>query len=150
MSKKTEIQKLVEFALSDKLNQHKELIIGKVNKRQAEAIKSVMNVDLLGKERFLDTSTIRHIIKQHGSEKTEASRGQVAINLDDFELIPEIVEKATNINYLGKNNLNQDVFEYRKKIKNTYVVIEAVRLSKKKSNRIFISTMYKIKQKREQ
>lgn len=150
MNKKTEIQKLVDFALSDKLNQHKELIIGKVNKKQAEVMEAETGVNLLGKERFIDTSTIRHIIKRHGSEKTEASRGQVAINLDDFDLIPEILEKATEIKYLGKNYLKQDVFEYRKKIKNTYVVIEAIRLSKKKSNRIFISTMYKIKQKREQ
>lgn len=110
MNKKTEIQKLVDFALSDKLNQHKELIIGKVNKKQAEVMEAETGVNLLGKERFIDTSTIRHIIKRHGSEKTEASRGQVAINLDDFDLIPEILEKATEIKYFRKKLLKTRCF----------------------------------------
>lgn len=33
MSKKTEIQKLVEFALSDKLNQHKKMSLGIITKK---------------------------------------------------------------------------------------------------------------------
>lgn len=142
---KSEIKKLVEFALSDRLNQHKEIVIGKVSKRQADFLLQEIGIDLENAERCLDTSAIRHIIKEHGSEKTEQARGQVPINLDDFELITSILENADEISYKGKNRLKQDTFVYKKKIQDIYVVMEAVRLSKKKGNKISICTMYKIK-----
>ncbi|WP_315060026.1 PBECR3 domain-containing polyvalent protein [Capnocytophaga leadbetteri] len=143
--KKSKIQRLVDFALSDKLNQHKEIIIGKVSKKQAETFKQQLGIDLENVERCIDTSAIRHIIKHHGSEKTEKSRGQIAINLDDFDLITTVLEKADEVSYQGKNRLNQDVFLYKKKIENVHIVMEAVRISKKRGNKISISTMYKIK-----
>lgn len=145
MEKKTKIQKLVEFALSNKLNQHKEITIGKVNKKQSDFFLKTIGVNLENAERCIDTSAIRHIIKNHGSEKTEKSRGQIAINLDDFDLINEVLDTSTEISYKGKNRLKQDVFVYKKKIKNTFVVMEAVRLSKKKGNKLSICSMYKIK-----
>ena len=141
---KSKIKKLVKFALSDRLNQHKEIVIGNVSKRQADFFLEEIGIDLENAERCLDTSAIRHIIKEHGSEKTEQARGQVPINLDDFELITSILENADEISYKGKNRLQQDTFVY-KKIQDIYVVMEAVRLSKKKGNKISICTMYKIK-----
>lgn len=99
---KSKIKKLVKFALSDRLNQHKEIVIGKVSKRQADFFLQEIGIDLENAERCLDTSAIRHIIKEHGSEKTEQARGQVPINLDDFELITSILENADEISYKRK------------------------------------------------
>lgn len=147
MSKKA-IKDLVNFALSDKTNFHKEIIIGKVSESQAKEIKNLFGFDLQGVERYIDTSAIRHTIKKHGSEKTETSRGQIAINIDDFELIPEILKNPDEIKFLGKNKLKQNVLEYRKKVENMYVVLQAIRESKKKGNRLYCETMYKIKTKK--
>lgn len=142
------IKELVHFALSDKLNKHKEIKINNVTKKQASLFVSVIGKDLQGAERYIDTSTVRHIISKHGSVKKELSRGQIAINLDDFELIPKVLKNATKITYLGKNNLKQDSFEYQLELKDVYVVIEAVRISKRKGDRLYISTMYKKKKRK--
>lgn len=101
-----------------------------------------------GIERFLDTSFIRHTLKNHGSAKKEEARGQVAVNLDDFELIPMVLQKATEIKYLGKNRLKLDVFEYRYKINDTFLVLEELR-ENKYGKALYISTMYKIKSKKD-
>jgi hypothetical protein len=145
MSKKTKIQELVDFALSDTSNLHKEIVIDKVNEKQAKIMLDEIGINLENAERCIDTSTIRHIIKNHGSVKKEEKRGQIAINLDDFDLITKVLETAKDVKYRGKNNLKQDVFEYRKKINHTYVVLEAVIVNKRRGNRMSISTMYKIK-----
>jgi len=93
----------------------------------------------------LQSSSNEYNTKGVPSEKTEKSRGQIAINLDDFDLITTVLEKADEVSYQGKNRLNQDVFLYKKKIENVHIVMEAVRISKKRGNKISISTMYKIK-----
>ena len=77
----------------------------------------------------------------------EEARGQVAINLDDFELIPKILKDATEINYKGKNSLKMDVFEYKYKIDDTYIVLEELR-ENKYGKKLFLSTLYKIKDRK--
>lgn len=144
---KTEIKKLVDFALSDKLNQHKKISLGVITEKQAKEIKKYTEKDVQGAERFLDTSFVRHTIKNHGSVKKEEARGQVAINLDDFELIPKILKEATEINYKGKNSLKMDVFEYKYKVDDTYIVLEELR-ENKHGKRLFLSTLYKIKDRK--
>lgn len=103
--------------------------------------------DVQGAERFLDTSFVRHTIKNHGSVKKEEARGQIAINLDDFELIPKILKEATEINYKGKNSLKMDVFEYRYKVDDTYIVLEELR-ENKRGKTLFLSILYKIKRQK--
>ena len=66
---KKEIRELVEFALSDDLNQHKAIIIGKVTHKQAELIKKQIGIDMYGCERYLDTNAIRHTIKMGNRSK---------------------------------------------------------------------------------
>lgn len=141
---KKEIKELVDFALSDNLNKHKTITIGTVNKKQAVIMKKETGINLYECERTLDTFVIRHILRKHGSVKMEANRGQVAINLDDFENIPHYIAKAYKIEYLGKNKLNQDSFQYYTEDKGTIVIIEAVRINKY-GNKISIETMYKMK-----
>lgn len=147
MSKK-QIRELVSFALSDKANLHKKLSLGKITPSKAQIIKEETKKEVDNAEIFIDTSAIRHIINQHGSIKREEKRGQIAVNIDDFELLPEILSKATEITYKGKNNLKMDVFELRYKYENCYIVLEEVR-ENKRGNNIYISTMYKIKGKKQ-
>jgi phage-Barnase-EndoU-ColicinE5/D-RelE like nuclease3 len=124
---------------------HKILSIGKSSKEQTEFINKYVTEDVTGIERFIDTSGIRHALKEHGSPKTEEPRGQIAITIDDFELIPEILKNPDSIEYVKKNSLKQDIFLYTKEIGNIYFVAEAVRLSKKKGNKLIFGTMYKRK-----
>ncbi len=139
---KQKIRNLVEIALTVE-NKHFELPIGFLPKYQAQIIEAQIGIDLTGVERVLDTYGIKHTIKEHGSEKTELLRGQLPINIDDFELIPEII-KTENIRYGGKNSLRQDVFIFEKRIGNLYFVVEAARFSKK-GNKLVFQTLYKRK-----
>ncbi|MEZ5047493.1 MAG: hypothetical protein R2831_10930 [Chitinophagaceae bacterium] len=141
---KKEIKQLINLALSQKPT-HKILNLGKATKQQTDFINQYTNEDVTGIQRHIDTSGIRHAIKLHGSPKTENPRGQIAINLDDFLLLPIILKTPDKIEYKGKNKLKQDVFLYTKQIDNIYFVAEAVRFSKKKGNKLIFETMYKRK-----
>lgn len=141
---KKEIKQLVNFALSDTLNKHKSITVGTVTKKQAAIIQAQIGVDMYGCERILDTSTIRHIIKNHGSAKDEAKRGQIAVNLDDIQNIAHYINSSSEVAYLGKNKLKQDVFKYQTAENGVIVVVEAVRINKR-GNAMIIQTMYKIK-----
>ena len=70
-------------------------------------------------------------------------RGQLPINIDDFELIPKIIQ-TENVKYGGKNSLKQDVFVFEKRIGNLFFVVEAVRQSKR-GNKLVFQTLYKRK-----
>jgi hypothetical protein len=141
---KKEIRELVEYALSDIDNKNKALEIGIVNKKQSQIIKENIGLETYGCKRFLDTSAIKHILSKHGSIKTEEKRGQIAINIDDFEQIPFYISNADSIEYVGKNRLKQDVFKYTTNEENQIIIIESVVLNKY-GNKIYIETMYKKK-----
>lgn len=46
--------------------------------------------------------------------KKEAKRGQIAVSLDDFALIPLITSKPDRIFYDGKNKIGRDVIVFTK------------------------------------
>jgi len=139
---KKEIKNLVQKALTGS-NKHMELTINYLPKYQAQIIEKIIGIDLNGVSRSIDTYGIKHTIKEHGSERTELARGQLPVNIDDFELIPEIL-KTDIVKYGGKNSLKQDVFVFERRIGNLYFVVEAVRFSKK-GNKLVFQTLYKRK-----
>ena len=141
---KKEIKELVEYALNSKSNKKKELVIGKVNKQQASQIEHYTGINMFGCERVIDNYMIRHTIGKHGSAIKEAKQGQIAINTDDFLLLPDVFSNPDSIVYVGKNSLKQDCFKYSKMFQNTVVIIEAVRLSSR-GNKMVFTTMYKKK-----
>jgi hypothetical protein len=49
-------------------------------------------IDIDGYEHEVSNYFIRHVIKSHGDEKTEKSRGNLPVLDDDFERIPAIIE----------------------------------------------------------
>ena len=72
--------------------------------------------DLEGFERVLDNYGVRHTIKKHGNAKAEASRGQIAVTVDDFSLIPEITASPDRVFPDGKNKIGRDVLVFCKVI----------------------------------
>ena len=136
------INQLVELALSDTKNTHAELVYGYLSSHQALIIEKEIGVNLKGAQRVIDTSGIRHALRKHGSPEKERKRGQIAITIDDFKLIPQILKSPDKIIYTGKNSLNQDTFAFHKKLKNAYIVAECVRFAKK-GNKLVFATMYK-------
>jgi hypothetical protein len=138
---KKEIIELVEFAIKSKNTINKKVNINTVDENEAKILKAKTGFDLLGYKRVIDKSSINHVIKEHGNEKTEASRGQIAITKKDFELIPLIV-KSQNVIYSGKTKAGLDCILYEIIIKNTYYYVEEIRKGKKE---LCLKSMYKRK-----
>jgi hypothetical protein len=138
------IKELVNLALSEEFNFHAEFTLGKLPAKQSRIIESLIGSKLVGSDRIIDTSGIRHTLKKHGSEINESKHGQIAVSIDDFNKVPHILREPDQIVYSGKNRLKQDVFLYQKKIGVIYYVAEALRISKK-GDRLVFQTMYKRK-----
>jgi hypothetical protein len=74
-----------------------------VNHKEGEVIPDEefqLSVDHDGYKHITTTQRIRHIYKQHGNEKIEKPRGQIAITQRDIENIPNIIG---DYSYLIKN-----------------------------------------------
>lgn len=138
------IKELINLALNDKSNIYAEYTLGKLSPSQSKIIEAIAGQKLVGTSRIIDTSSIRHTLRKHGSEIIESKHGQIAVSIDDFNKIPLILKEPDSITYIGKNRLKQEVFVYQKKIGPIYYVAEAIRLSKR-SNKLVFQTMYKRK-----
>ena len=110
------IKELVELALSNKTSKHAEYTLGKLPPKQSRIIEAITGYKLVGSERIIDTSGIRHTLRKHGSERMESRHGQIAVNIDDFSKISLILKEPDKILYTGKNRLQQDVFLFQKRI----------------------------------
>lgn len=89
-----------------------ELDLGEV--KNAVLIKQQTGFDLTGYRRVLDNYGVRHTLKKHGNESTEAARGQIAVTLDDFSLIPLITDFPDRVFYDGKNKVGRDALVFVK------------------------------------
>lgn len=91
----------------------------------------------------LRAGNVRKVFKDHGSETTEKLRGQRAIEIEDFALIPDVIETPDSIEiseYKGKTALN-----FAKVINNSRVSVYAV--DSGSSLELFVQTMYAGKKK---
>ena len=69
-----------------------------------------------------------HIRAAHGTDQTEAPRGQRAVTPDDFALLPEIIEHPDAIEPAGTANSGEPLVNYVKRIGGeTYVATFAIR-----------------------
>lgn len=103
-----------------------EIKLGKVI--NAELIQRKTGFDLAGFERMLDNYGVRHTMKQHGSPSKEAARGQIAVTLEDFGLIPLITAEPDDVFADGKNKIGRDVIVFTKVIDGTgYRHVEEIR-----------------------
>jgi ribosomal protein L25 (general stress protein Ctc) len=91
-------------------------------------------VDLSGYTRSIDNYAVRHTIKQHGNPEKEAARGQLAVTLEDFGLIPEITSTPDHVFHGGQNRVKRDVTIYTKLIDGIgYWYVEEIRTGRKQA-----------------
>lgn len=71
-------------------------------------------------------------MKQHGDEKSEAARGQIAVTVNDFGRIPEITTFPDRVFLDGKNKIGRDVIVFVKVIDGIrYRHVEEIRRGKR-------------------
>ena len=136
------IKEFVQKVLSSKSNRLNKYEIGKLTKTELERLKKETNFDLREYIRVIDSYGIKHALKKHENEKLEKKQGQVAINVDDFEKIPEICSNPDKIESGIKNSYGNDLIKYTKTFENQITYVEEKRDSKKE---LGTKTMYKKK-----
>ena len=142
-SKQKQFDEIITNAINDK-KARGSITLAKVNKKVANRIKQITGIDTLDRGERISASDIRHILKQHGDKKIEASKGQLAITKADLRKIPDVIE---NFDRIEKGNINKDkngehqtVRFVKKYNNNTLYVVEVV---PNKSKTLTIKTMWK-------
>ncbi len=92
---------------------------------------------------MVDNYAVKYVIKNHGNSQTEKQRGQIAVEMTDFDKIQEITQNPDKISYEGKNDTGRDTIQYQKSIAETlYLYLEEVRTKRKE---LAMNTLYKRK-----
>lgn len=133
-----QLKNFVEKAKSDK-NYVSKIYFGTVGGLLAEKIMNETGYDFQGKNVTLRADNVRKIFKDHGTESTEAPRGQRPITADDFGKIPEVIGNPDSISesdYFGR-----PAAEFKKTIDNSHITVFAVD-SGGSSLDLYVQTMY--------
>ena len=118
--------------------------IAPVSEELAGKIRNVSNnvIDPTGYTHIADASAINHAMDHHG-EMSDLLRGQIPINRDDIERIPEIFSNPDSIRYLGKSDAGLEMVEYMKRFEDgTEIYVEEARVGRR---RMAMKTLYKRK-----
>lgn len=133
-----QLKNFVGKAKSDK-NYVSKIYFGTVGGLLAEEIMNETGYDFQGKNVTLRADNVRKIFKDHGTESTEAPRGQRPITADDFGKIPEVIGNPDSISesdYFGRPSA-----EFKKTIDNSHITVFAVD-SGGSSLDLYVQTMY--------
>jgi len=108
------------------------------------------NIDIFNHLITIDNYGIIHTLQQHSNPITEAKRGQVAIERDDFVKWLEVVLQPDEVKHLGDTKrTNLPLLQFEKIIENKKIVVKEVRTiqstKKQKVSRLVFHTMYKFK-----
>ncbi len=116
----------------------------------SQMVLTATNIDVANYMITIDNFGISHTLLQHGNPISEAKRGQVAIEKEDFIKWIDVVlqpDKIVILENTKRSNLPQIQFE--KVIENKKIVVKEVRTvtstKKNKVNRLVFQTMYKFK-----
>lgn len=125
------IKEFIQKVLNTKSNKSDQHSLGVLTEAEIEKLKEKTGFDLKGYTRVIDKFGVIHTIKKHGDSKREESQGQVAVTPRDFEIVPDIVRNADEIENAGKNNVGNDVIKYTKEYENKVFYLEEKRDCKK-------------------
>jgi hypothetical protein len=122
--------------------------IGKVEKWLVDEAKKV-GLDIDGFEHEITNEFVTHVMNNHGDEKAEAARGQIAIKQDDFSKIPDIIKYPDYVIVGGKYTKGEfkgnNFFAYAKKLDDGKTLYFEAVLDSKNNKSLRGKTMYKLK-----
>ena len=119
------------------------ITITKVKAQNVENAKS-MGIDIDGYNHEISNYFIRHVLKSHGDEKKETSRGNLPVKDEDFMQIPVIIEHPDYVIFGARRN-NENRIIYIKQIEaGTIFYFEEI-LTGKNNKTLRGNTLYKTK-----
>jgi hypothetical protein len=117
------------------------IFIVRVTRQEIDHARST-GIDLTDYLHEISNYFIRHVIKNHGQDKTETQRGNLPITDDDFNKIPDIIESPDFIIYGVKRNNEDRIISVKHADTGTTLFFEEVLRGKKVLRGV---TMYKTK-----
>lgn len=97
--------------------------------------------DIRGYKHTLDNYFVQHVMKQHGNQKAETARGNIAITEDDIRRIPDILSAPDFIVYGSTARTGNKAITFIKAEAGSTVFVEEIRTGRKK---LAGQTIYKI------
>jgi phage-Barnase-EndoU-ColicinE5/D-RelE like nuclease3 len=138
-----ELSELIKYAFEDTSNQLKTIELHFLELDEIIFFEKLLPETKKGFKRTVDNYAIVHTHNKHGQESKEISRGQIAITMDDYLLIPIIVKNPDTITLGEKSNIGTDLVKYEKEINGIcYFYMEEVR---KKRKSLAMKILYKRK-----
>lgn len=115
-----------------------------------EKVQDATGIDIHGHWAGTDNFGILHTLEQHGNPLTEARRGQIAVEKEDFAKAPDVFLQPDEIKIAGATKrTNLPLIQFTKIMEDKKFVIKQVRTissnKKRKVSRIVLHTRYKVK-----
>ena len=147
---KDKINALYDACIESKTLSHVKIDVCIVPEELAIMVLTTTNIDISNHLITIDNFGIIHTLQQHSNPITEAKRGQVAIERDDFIKWLEVVLYPDEVKHLGyTKRTNLPLLQFEKIIENRKIVVKEVRTvqssKKQKVSRLVFHTMYKFK-----
>jgi phage-Barnase-EndoU-ColicinE5/D-RelE like nuclease3 len=129
---------------------HRKIDLFEISESLANRIKENTDVDLFGFWVCIDNFGIIHTLENHGNPVSEAKRGQIAVEKEDFITMVEVCLNPDDIKLIGNSKHTQKpLMQFEKRIENKIFVVKEVRIvtstKKKKKNRLFFIQCIKLK-----
>lgn len=129
---------------------HRKIDIFVVPDALAQRVQEATGVDVFGHWVCIDNFGILHTLEQHGNPLSEARRGQIAIEKEDFVKYLDVFLNPDEIQLSGKTKrTNLPLLQFIKVLEDKKYVVKEVRTvvsnKKQKVSRLVFHTMYKIK-----
>jgi hypothetical protein len=145
-----EISDLYDECLENLEQFHKKIDLFQISGTLAKIIKEKTDIDVENYWICIDNYGIIHTLENHGNPISEAKRGQIAVEKNDFIKMIEVCLEPDTIKCIGNTkHTKKPLLQFEKIIENKLFVIKEVRIvtstKKNKLNRLVFHTMYKIK-----
>lgn len=139
-----QLNRFVNDALAGN-NVNKKIYFGIVPDTLSERVKADTGIDISGYNVALRAFEVRKINADHGSEARENMRGQRAITVEDFAMIPEIIENPDRISRSEKDYEGKPAILFEKTINGRTTIVTYVT---SKHHDLTVQTMYSSKKNR--
>jgi phage-Barnase-EndoU-ColicinE5/D-RelE like nuclease3 len=147
---KADIYALYEECLDATEPFHRKLDLFLVPQTVIQAVLEATGIDLTDHWVCIDNYGIQHTLEHHGNPITEAKRGQIAVEKEDFVRFLDVFLEPDVLKLAGETKRTHlPLLQFEKIIQHRKIVVKEVRTvtstKKKKVSRIVFHTLYKIK-----
>ena len=107
--------------------------MGLLTEADAVAVSQLKSMDVKGFDFALDASSVKHVNKHHGNDKSESKRGQRGVTEDDYALLPQLLNSQDSWEDFGVSDMTNAPL-VGKKLRvggNTHVAVLELRKGRK-------------------